>query len=355
MILKINSTTLVGQFLDQYQIWCDHKSFYDSHHEQLAVNSADGIPCYWYRDVHLINQHKNQLIAIDCLTEGIHSLKFFKQYNDTNHYLIFSNGVWNPESYEMGIEYTLIHHKYVLIEMADTYNSPHRFCFYLDKTYDFSTSKPYVFVSLIGQMRKLRTHLVNGLMSGLKYKNFLLRYSGKDVNGNGADDVVDGVMMTQFNPHIQLLPKYYHSISQTMPIKLFNQGLFNLVVETDIDWPHNFFLTEKTIKTLIIGMPFVIVSDQYFLKNLKELGFKTYSSLWDESYDEIEDPVERIEEIIKLCDYLHDFDWVKHREELSKIALENRNNFLNLNQVVDQEFSNFETILKNLTYFKNEI
>jgi hypothetical protein len=354
MILKINSTTLVRQFLDRYQIWCDHKSFYDSHHDPLAKNSEDGIPCYMYVDIHSINQHKNQLIAIDCLTEGIHSLEFFKQYNNTNHYLIFSNGVWDPAHYEIGIDYTLIHHKFFLTELADTYNSPNRFCFYLDKTYDFGTNKPYVFVSLIGEMRELRTHLVDGLMSRLKYKNFLLRYSGKDVNGNGSDDVI-GNVVGRFDAYTPILQKYYHNVSQTMPIKLFNQGFFNLVVESDIDWSYNFFLTEKTVKALITGMPFVIVSDQYFLKNLRELGFKTYSSLWDESYDEIEDPIDRIDEIIKLCNHLHDFDWTNHKEELSKIAFENRSNFLNLNKVVDYEFSKFETILKNLTYFKNEI
>ena len=84
------------------------------------------------------------------------------------------------------------------------------------------------------------------------------------------------------------MEKYYHSISQTLPIDLYNQCRFNLTVETDLDWTNEFFLTEKTVKNLIIGMPFVSVSTPHFLKNLRSLGFETYSSVWDESYDDID-------------------------------------------------------------------
>ena len=60
------------------------------------------------------------------------------------------------------------------------------------------------------------------------------------------------------------------------------------------------FITEKTDKSLSVGQPFVIVSTPFFLKKLRELGFKTFDKWWDESYDEIEDDNKRIEKIQSL-------------------------------------------------------
>ena len=37
-----------------------------------------------------------------------------------------------------------------------------------------------------------------------------------------------------------------------------------------------------------------------YLKQLKTYGFKTFSDFWDEGYDEIENPVERMEALLKL-------------------------------------------------------
>jgi dCMP deaminase len=53
------------------------------------------------------------------------------------------------------------------------------------------------------------------------------------------------------------------------------------------------FFTEKTARPLIWGMPFFLHAGQYALQSLRELGFQTFDSLWDESYDLIYDPETR--------------------------------------------------------------
>lgn len=338
---------MVTHLVERYQIWCDAQSFYTGQHTPKIALSADGIPCYLYNNLKQINQHRNSLIGIDCLTEGIHSIPDFKQYNKSNRYLIFANGTWDQDYYDLGIDYQLIPHNFFLFDMADTYNSPNKFCYYLDKACDYTNARPYVFVSTTGNVRPERDYLVNKLMSSLSYTNFLFRYSGQDINGTGDADVIR-VAPGEFDPYSLILDKYYHNVSQTLPINLYNQGHFNLTVETDLSWKNSFFLTEKTIKNLIVGMPFVIVATQYHLKNLRSLGFETYSSLWDESYDDIEDYYQRVDCIVELCNNLGSFNWAAAAPELQRIGQKNQLNFLRLNALADREFTNLEKTIELL-------
>lgn len=346
-MLKIAPCNLVSHLIERYQIWSDAQSFYTGSHTPKVKLDPAGIPCYLYNDVKQINQHTNSLIAIDCLTEGVHSLPDFVQYNKSNRYLIFANGTWDRNTYDLGINYQLVQHNFFLFDMADTYNSPNKFCYYLDKTRDYASAKPYVFISTTGNVRPERDYLVEKLMTSLDYDNFLFRYSGQDINGSGAADVIS-VEPGNFDPYSLILDKYYHNVSQTLPINLYNQGHFNLTVETDLSWADSFFLTEKTIKNLVVGMPFVSVATTHFLKNLRSLGFETYSSLWDESYDDILDYYQRVDCIVKLCNNLGSFNWAAAQKELQRIGEKNQLNFLRLNKLADREFLNLEKAIELL-------
>lgn len=47
-----------------------------------------------------------------------------------------------------------------------------------------------------------------------------------------------------------------------------------------------FFMTEKIYRPIIAKRPFLVQGPVNFLKNLRSLGFKTFSHWWDEGYDE---------------------------------------------------------------------
>lgn len=51
-----------------------------------------------------------------------------------------------------------------------------------------------------------------------------------------------------------------------------------------------FFPTEKTIRPIMGNKAFMIYGPINFLHRLRQLGFKTFSSLWDESYDQYQGP-----------------------------------------------------------------
>jgi hypothetical protein len=69
-----------------------------------------------------------------------------------------------------------------------------------------------------------------------------------------------------------------------------------LVTETCY-WERKDHLTEKIFKPVVSQMPFVLVGPAHNLKYLRSYGFKTFSPWIDESYDDIEDPVLRMQAI----------------------------------------------------------
>jgi len=90
-------------------------------------------------------------------------------------------------------------------------------------------------------------------------------------------------------------------------LSLFDEAadsLLYLVTETVADG-RRLHLTEKTFKPIALGMPFVLVATAGSLEYLRSYGFKTFGHLWDEGYDTIEDPHERIQAIAGLLKDLH--------------------------------------------------
>lgn len=70
---------------------------------------------------------------------------------------------------------------------------------------------------------------------------------------------------------------------------------FNIVLEThfDVDGSGGAFLTEKTFKPIKHGQPFVIVGAPGSLATLRQLGYRTFDSVVDPTYDTIMDNTKR--------------------------------------------------------------
>ena len=79
-------------------------------------------------------------------------------------------------------------------------------------------------------------------------------------------------------------------------------------------------LTEKTFKPICLQMPFIIHSTQGSLAYLRSYGFRTFDTIWDESYDTIENDQDRIRAIASL---LRDLDsrTLEERQRLYQRAL----------------------------------
>ena len=82
-------------------------------------------------------------------------------------------------------------------------------------------------------------------------------------------------------------------------LDFYNTSFCSVVTETYIDENQDPFFTEKTFKPLAYGHPFLVFSSQGALSRLRELGFETFSTIFDESYDLIENPQLRFEAMLK--------------------------------------------------------
>jgi hypothetical protein len=72
---------------------------------------------------------------------------------------------------------------------------------------------------------------------------------------------------------------------------------FEVVLETLFD-DKRIQLTEKVLRPIACGHPFILASTPGCLKYLHEYGFKTFNGIIDESYDNEPDPVKRLEMVV---------------------------------------------------------
>jgi hypothetical protein len=106
-------------------------------------------------------------------------------------------------------------------------------------------------------------------------------------------------------------------------------------------------LTEKSLRPIACGQPFVLVATPGSLEYLKHYGFETFNDVFDESYDKELDPLLRLEKVIKLMTHMKNLT-ASEKKQLSNIALRNKQRFFSIEfqQFVVNEFkSNLDSAL----------
>jgi hypothetical protein len=87
----------------------------------------------------------------------------------------------------------------------------------------------------------------------------------------------------------------------------YQSSLISVVTETNFMNP-SIFNTEKIFKPMVHRQPFILVGPYKTLENLRSMGYKTFNDFWDEGYDNIEDPNERLIKIVELCKEINEWD-----------------------------------------------
>jgi hypothetical protein len=152
--------------------------------------------------------------------------------------------------------------------------------------------------------------------------------------------------------HIDDINQNQNSYSQITIKHLYDSAFLSILTESDFQSTiklrllsslnngederfefRNDYLSEKTSRNLMMGLPFIMVGPYKSLDRLKNMGFKTFEMIIDESYDMEPDPLQRFEmiknEIIKISKLSVD-EMESIHKELYPILIHNRNNIKNI-------------------------
>ena len=227
---------------------------------------------------------------------------------------------------------------------------------YQQKLFPF-VEKPYKFDTLYGRTN-LHRRFVYKFLSQYNDHNWFYQSTFLDKK---VDDLVVKFNLNQtdfWEDDIIPLPEtddrcQYHGIemalSQVMPFKVYKKTSFSLVCETEFHNDFSFF-TEKIVKPILGYRMFIVISGQHYLKNLRSLGFKTFDTVIDETYDTVEHNEQRwtlaLEQAVWLCKQ----DFQSIMKKITPIVLHNHDVLKNLN--CNHSRRQIEEFLLNRGYYK---
>jgi hypothetical protein len=148
---------------------------------------------------------------------------------------------------------------------------------YHDRGYDqyrpCRSPSAHRFLMSIGQQRKTRDAVVDALQPVLHDAIWSYMAQGRELPG---------------------VPDQHQHDTRWFNPDWYNNTLFSVINETNVEQPAPLFWTEKTSKALAFYHPFVVVSREGLLAKLRHHGFETFPELFDESYDQEPDVWQRI-------------------------------------------------------------
>lgn len=118
----------------------------------------------------------------------------------------------------------------------------------------------------------------------------------------------------------------------------YNNCVIDVVLETLFDDPR-IFLTEKSLRPIACGVPFILFAGPGSLEFLKKYGFNTFSPIIDETYDQIQDPTQRAKKILNEMERLTDLSDLEI-SQLNEIAKHNQRVFFS-DEFFDQIINEF--------------
>tara|TARA_A100001011_G_scaffold381964_1_gene451101 strand:- start:4266 stop:5219 length:954 start_codon:yes stop_codon:yes gene_type:complete len=197
-------------------------------------------------------------------------------------------------------------------------------------TYQKSVNKHWDL--LLGETNENKNWLYNTIQSHPVLDSTFLTYFGKDTNkGSWSHSVVRpkkhtaetlGPLANRFNTQIRC--------SDLLDPAIYNVTHYTAVIETTI---HNDFamFSEKEAKPIIAKRPFIIFGACGQLEAFRSLGFRTFDSVLDESYDLIEDKHERWRKALDSMMKLARMNPIKVHNELANVLIYNKQHFENNN------------------------
>ena len=291
------------------------------------------------------------IIIIETLRQ-LYVLYDNKKIDLEKKYIILSESFWDTNEHKFpNLNFELIYVPFDLTDFQTRLTNRSSLYFHLNDLNLLDSYNPkFDFLCLIGRSKDWRNKFVKKLQQ-IDLSNTLTSYYGKclgnaellniDIDYDRASAVEE--FEQKFYKPIKIEgTDFNYNLSHFTKMELYYKTKFSLIVETEAKFTE-YHITEKTLKCLILGHPFVVVSSFGYLKFLHKLGFKTYGSLIDESYDEIQNLDLRIDKIIEIVKKLKDVTF--NINMLRDIQNHNINNFVKFRNT--DSYHHFLECIKN--------
>jgi hypothetical protein len=193
---------------------------------------------------------------------------------------------------------------------------------------EYHYDKPYKFDILLGQQRGDRDY-IDSLFENSRAKEQSIYSYFKDSMSKGV--MWDGNIDTtqhQITSELFKINGEDARPSAIIPVEIYNKSYYSVVCETTAYVNSYNHYTEKVAKPMLALRPFVAFAGQHYMKNLRSLGFKTFSTVLDEGYDSVAEHQLRHQLAVKQVEWLCEQDPETVLTELDSILEHNRNHFL---------------------------
>jgi len=169
-----------------------------------------------------------------------------------------------------------------------------------------------------------------------------------------VEPLLDKSLYTNWSKGIKLPTKYELPWAQDYPLrgmdqdiyeKPYNETKYSLVSETN-DTNNEVFMTEKIWKPIIAQQIFVVHGNYLYLQKLREMGFKTFSNYFDETYDLERDKQKRIDNIANTCRDLLEKNWQDIYLQTQALRKHNLETFFNIERLSAQINKTLELFLE---------
>jgi hypothetical protein len=111
---------------------------------------------------------------------------------------------------------------------------------------------------------------------------------------------------------------------------IYNQTYYTAVIETTIH-PDFAMFSEKEAKPIVAQRPFVIFGSPGHLRAFRQLGFKSFAPVIDESYDDEKDLGKRFRMAVESMHWLCDRDPREVYDQLADVLAHNKKHFEDTN------------------------
>jgi hypothetical protein len=224
------------------------------------------------------------------------------------------------------------------------------------------THKPYKFLFLNGRLRAHRKYLLEHFDLHDILDQALWTYLDLTPNQRSrltlmhqGQDLLLRPRAVHYLPTQYEVPRYRDHIGRSeqcfAKYDLFNQEwgeiylyalpyvdtYFSVVTETVFNYPHS-FRTEKIWKPIAMGHPWICAANRGYYKDMRNLGFKTFSHIIDETFDSIDDDQARITRIGQVVQDLCSSDLVSFLQAAEPVCKYNQQHLAVMRSKVRKEF-----------------